>query len=182
VREAIGNTFIVNLLLVFIAVISALLIGSIAYSRAFRVKNRIIHVIEKYGAWDVRNPGGGSGTHEQFGNIGAEFTDNIVQMEIERSLQEIGYHLNLWDVRCPDRCPPGPECLVYGRPQSGGLNASGERWSAYDFCVYRFEGGRYYGVVTFMHFNIPLLGGFLRFPVYGETKPLLNLTQERFQN
>ena len=42
-REAIGNTFIVNLLMVFLGVMSALLVGSVSYSKAFKVKNRIIY-------------------------------------------------------------------------------------------------------------------------------------------
>ena len=157
-REAVGQTFIVNLILVFFAVISALLIGSLSYSKAFRVRNRIIYVIEKHGAWDA--PG-----------------QNRIRLEIEHGLREIGYQMNLWDAQCRPRA--GGE-LVYGRTPGG--NPAVVMESPFDFCVHRFEGGRYYGVTTFMHFNIPLIGGFLRFPVHGQTKPLLNLNNPELRN
>ena len=45
-REAIGSAFLVNLILVFMGVISALIVGSISYSKAYKAKDRIIYVIE----------------------------------------------------------------------------------------------------------------------------------------
>jgi len=153
-REAIGNTFIVNLLLVFIAVLSALLIGSIAYSKAYKVKNRIVFTIEKYGAWDITARGGGS---------------NIVRNEIETALKDVGYHLNV-------KLGRGVSC----RPKSGGSIKYGNDYdTTYHYCVYEYQlengKGRYYGVTTFMHFDVPLLGTYLQFPVYGETKPLYDV-------
>lgn len=153
-REAIGNTFIVNLLLVFIGVMSALLIGSISYSKAFKVKNRIIYTIEKYGDWDVKTS---SGT-------------NVVQAEIEASLKDIGYPLVLANPLrggCPNKTGA---TLVYGG-QSDGSDET------YHYCVYEYqnERGKYYGVTTFMHFDIPLIGSYLEFPVSGKTKSLYDV-------
>jgi len=167
-REAVGHVFIVNLILVFFAVISALLIGSLAYSKAFRVRNRIVYVIEKHGSWNV--------TQLAEGGV----TINIVRNEIEHGLREIGYHMNLWNAQCPRRRDKGGWArLVYGNDGSDNIIALD---SPYDFCVHEFQGGRYYGVTTFMHFNVPLIGGFLRFPVYGQTKPLLNLNMPELRN
>lgn len=160
-REAIGNTFIVNLLLVFIAVLSALLIGSIAYSKAYKVKNRIVFTIEKYGAWEIYDRNGGN---------------NIVRNEIETALKDVGYHLRLVSSAkdCPDRAGKtgvGTRRRVYGG------NVPNE--TTYDYCVWEYTlengKGRYYGVTTFMHFNIPLIGSYLQFPVYGETRPLYDV-------
>ncbi len=154
-REAIGNAFIVNLLLVFLVVVAALLIGSVSYSKAFKVKNRIIYTIEKYGGWDITTSGS-SGY-------------NIVQAEIETSLKDIGYHLSLATVfllggNCPSRAGG---TIVYGKDAS----------TTYHYCVYEFnnEKGHYYGVTTFMHFDIPLIGNYLEFPIYGETKTLYDV-------
>jgi hypothetical protein len=159
-REAIGNTFIVNLLLVFIGILSALLIGSISYSKAFKVKNRIIYTIEKYGGWNVNTSSG----------------DNIVRSEIEASLKDIGYHIRtassgLYGTanRCSNR---DGGTLVYGGP--GTL-------TTYHYCVYQYDfgtgagRGAYYGVTAFMHFDIPLIGNYIEFPVYGETKSLYDV-------
>ena len=47
-REAIGSSLLLNIAIVFIGVISAFLISSIAYSKAYKVKNRIVSIIEKF--------------------------------------------------------------------------------------------------------------------------------------
>lgn len=144
-REAIGNTFIVNLLLVFLGVMSIIFIGSISYSKAFKVKNRIIYTIEKYGEWD-------NGSYI-----------NPAREEIEASLKQIGYPL----------IARMSNCGWFGK---GGTNVYGSDPydTTYHYCIYEHndDKGHYYSVVTFMHFDIPLIGGILEFPVYGETKSL----------
>ena len=155
-REAIGNTFIVNLLMVFIGVMSALLIGSVSYSKAFKVKNRIIYTIEKYGGWNVTTSAG----------------TNVVKAEIEANLKEIGYPLvvsNPFIGGCPNR---NGATLVYG-----GNSGSNKYENTYHYCVYEYknEKGLYYGVTTFMHFDIPLIGNYLEFPVNGKTKTLYDV-------
>ena len=69
-REAVGSAFLVNLILIFIGVISALVIGSISYSKAYKVKDRIVYVIEKYDG----------------------FTE-AAQNELDTSLRNIGYSM-----------------------------------------------------------------------------------------
>ncbi len=152
-REAIGNTFIVNLLLIFLGVMSALLIGSISYSKAFKVKNRIIYTIEKYGAWDVTSTRGST-------------VVNLVQAEVESSLKDIGYHLAVANTSCPNRAGG---TVVYGNSNNG--------ITTYRYCVYEYnnEKGHYYGVATFMHFDFPLIGNYVEFPVYGETKSIYDV-------
>lgn len=155
-REAIGNTFIVNLLLVFLGVMSIIFIGSISYSKAFKVKNRIIHVIEKYGEW----PEG-------------ELV-NYPRKEIEASLKQIGYPLIARIGDCSKYAKDSSAAVVYGGNPAD---------TTYHYCVYKYKNDRgvYYGVTTFMHFDIPLIGGLLEFPVYGETKALYD-THAHFNN
>ncbi len=152
-REAVGNTFIVNLLLVFLGVMSALLIGSISYSKAFKVKNRIIYIIEKYGDWDVTAGG-----------------ENLVQAEIEANLRDIGYHLALANRECPPRD---------GALTKYGTNSTTTSRTTYHYCVYEYnnEKGHYFGVTSYMHFDLPLIGNYIEFPVYGETKSLYDVGQ-----
>lgn len=47
-REAIGNTFLTSLATVFLFVIMSLLVSALVYSKAYKAKNKIISVIEKY--------------------------------------------------------------------------------------------------------------------------------------
>ena len=146
-REAVGSAFIVNLILIFIGVISALLIGSISYSKAYKIKDRIIYTIEKYDGW-------------------SDATKN----EIDKQINAIGYKLNDGN---SSKCPSilsrrygnyDPKKLVHGA--NLGVNQ-------YNYCVYEnnYESapGKYYTVITFMTFDIPLIGGLLQFPVSGET-------------
>lgn len=148
-REAIGNTFIVNLLLVFLGVMSIIFIGSISYSKAFKAKNRIIYAIEKYGGWDETG------------------LENPAQNEIDASLKQIGYPLTVRTTHC-SRYKKDGGTDVYGIDPAT---------TTYRYCVYEYnnEKGHYYGVTAFMHFDIPLIGGILEFPVYGETKPLYTI-------
>lgn len=46
-KEALGTSVVFNLMMVFLGVIIAILIGSVAYSKGFKVRNRIIDIIEK---------------------------------------------------------------------------------------------------------------------------------------
>ena len=51
-REAIGATWIMGIVIVFIALFSAYLAFSINYTKAFRVKNGIVERIEKYNGFN----------------------------------------------------------------------------------------------------------------------------------
>ncbi len=78
-KEAIGTSMVFNLILIFTGVFIALLIGSLAYSKGFKVRNRIIDIIEQ---------------HEGY-------TDNS-KLEINENLSAIGYKI----VGQNDRCKP----------------------------------------------------------------------------
>ena len=147
-REAIGSAFIVNLILVFIGVISALLIGSISYSKAYKIKDRIVYIIEKYDG----------------------FTDEA-KKEIDKQIISIGYKLN-------DGTSSKCEGLFkrrYGSnyKEENLLHGKNLGVNQYNYCVYKnhydSSPGSYYTVVTYMTFDIPLIGGLLQFPVSGET-------------
>lgn len=51
--DATGQAGLLNIMLAIIAIIIVLLSGSIAYSKSFRVKNRIIDIIEKHNSYDT---------------------------------------------------------------------------------------------------------------------------------
>ncbi len=70
-NQAIGNTAIVNVVVVFIIIISGLFVASLSYSKAYKVKNIILNAIEE---------------HEGY--------DEETQAEIEETLSKMGYRLN----------------------------------------------------------------------------------------
>ena len=74
-REAIGSSLLLNIVIVFVSLIILFFVGILSYSKAYKAKNRIIDVIEKYGEYKEE----------------AVVTD--ASDEIISSLNEMGYQL-----------------------------------------------------------------------------------------
>lgn len=145
-KESIAQSFIVSLILFFFGILVILYFGSINYSKAYKAKNRIITILEKYGTYDAD---------------AAE--------EIGQNLQRGGYQTTSDNTfnKCSKFAPENEEVgkLVYPSNDSN---------RKYDYCVVEYNSGigKYYRVVTFMRFDIPVIGGMLEFAVSGETKVL----------
>lgn len=141
-REAIGNSFVLNFIITFIILFILIFVGTTTYTKAFKVKNKIVDTIENYDG-DIAN-----------GNR----LNSSVQDEINEKLGQIGY-----------RIEPNSQCKTDGRFSRGTLLS---KTSNYRYCVYRFttNKGNYYGVVAYIYLEIPIIGFKLEFPVYGETK------------
>ncbi len=143
-KESIAQAFILNLILFFFVILVLLLFGSINYSKAYKVKNRIITIIEKYG--------------ELSNDAKDEIVDNMVKAGYQTTTDG--------DNKCEKLVNNGE--LVYPLKD----DFTGVRH--YDYCVIEHDSsvGKYYQVVVYMKFEIPIIGGFLEFPVKGETKAL----------
>lgn len=154
-REAIGSSLLLNIVIVIIGVISAFLISSIAYSKAFKAKNRIIAVIDEY---------------DGKCNFG-DYTDACAN-KINDELKNMGYSSNI-----------SKDCgkITVGTDE---LDPIYKGIGGHMFCVYSVtlcdksdnkcklnsSKSHYYKVKTFMHFDIPVIGRFLEFPVTGDTR------------
>ena len=73
-KAATGNALLMNIIIVFLVVVLGVLVTSITYTKAFRVKNRIVEVIENYDG-DFNN-------HE-----------DQIRNDITTSLSNVGYRL-----------------------------------------------------------------------------------------
>ena len=71
-KEAMGTTMVFNLIIIFVSVFIALLVGSLAYSKGFKVRNKIIDIIE-------RNEG----------------YNDTAKTQIDENLADIGYYLSI---------------------------------------------------------------------------------------
>ena len=69
-KEAIGTSMVFNLILIFVGIFIALLVGSLAYSKGFKVRNKIIDLIE-------RNEG----------------YNETAKLQIDENLSDIGYYI-----------------------------------------------------------------------------------------
>ena len=67
-RESIGNTFLYNIVILFIVIVFAILAGTLTYYKAFKVNTKIINSIEKF-----------------------EGYNNLAVSEINNTLTTIGY-------------------------------------------------------------------------------------------
>lgn len=163
-KGAIGNALILNIVITFIFIFLSLLIGSMAYSKAYKTKNYLINLIDKYEREGKSN----------FNSISAT-TDKIEwDKDVNEYLGKIGYMINSKSINtCPD--------------ESTKYNNGYEKWvtnenGRYDYCVYRrysINAGsddpkimrKYnYRVLVYMKFDLPVIGDFIKIPITGETK------------
>lgn len=67
-RDAVGGSLLLNLVVFFTSIVILFFVGIIAYSKAYKIKNRIIEVIEK---------------HENY--------NDVVMLELDEDLKKAGY-------------------------------------------------------------------------------------------
>lgn len=149
-REAIGTSYVVNFIITFFILFILVFLATLSYTKAFKVKNKIVDVIEEYEG-DVVD------TSSQL--------KSGPQSDINSKLGQIGY-------RVSDK----KTCKKNGRYEGNAFDnvkeISKSGTSNYHYCIYQVDTGKgkYYGVVTYIYFDIPIVGSTVEIPVYGETK------------
>lgn len=161
-RESIGNAFVVNFILVFVIIFIGLLATSSSYSKAAKVKNTVMDIVEKY-----------ADELDESNQLPSE-----VSREIETNLARLGYRLN---ENKNNRCD---EQLKKMDPQGNTNIQIMNQFSNYHYCVFKHpqskdntkdngsapKRGNYYIVVTYMYFDIPVIGSHFELPVKGQTR------------
>ena len=77
-NESISTSYLVMIVAIVISVISTLLITFFAYSRAFKTKNKLVDIIEKYEGYNINS-----------------------NAEIEQYLKDVGYNVRREEKTCP---------------------------------------------------------------------------------
>lgn len=80
-KEAIGTSYVFTLVMTFVGILIAMFVGSIAYTKGFKVRNKIIDIIDKEQGYTLRAGG--------------------AKDQIDQSLAKIGYRIV--DKECPTR-------------------------------------------------------------------------------
>ncbi len=158
-KESIGNAFVFGLFITFAFLLMFMLSAAINYSRANKIKNKILNHIASVAEFET--------------NSGSYLDTDSLSKLVNDDLAKIGYRRNDggWNQNsCPEKCDDERENCVDSINQQ----------SDYHYCVYAFqtEKGYYYGVTTFMYFDIPVIGTTLEFPVYGETRVIYDLGEK----
>ena len=144
-KESIANSFIFSLMLVFIITIMLLVLSSLNYSKAFKAKNRISDIIEKY-------------------NTGYSEENRVaINNEIDQTLQNLGYRNNYMHDVCPTYC------VANGDSSTCYDNLSDT--SKYLYCIYSVPNSRgsMYHVVSYMFLELPVVGSAAKMKVEGDT-------------
>lgn len=164
-RDSIGGSALMYLVIIFITVVMILFSSILTYSKGYKIKNRIVEIIEKYGEYEM---------YDQYGK-------NLITEEINPDLSIAGYN-----VSAPKKCNSIRNNLVNGENAkydanklSNNLNRYGYNYCVFEWCNQKNSSnecidkkGKYYVVVSFVEFKIPIVGEFMSFPIYGETKIL----------
>lgn len=150
-REAIGATWIMVIVIAFIALFSGFLAFSINYSKAFKVKNGIVERIEKYG-----------GLNED------------AKEDISSFLKEIGYNaLGSCDMVIND-----DKLRLAGFRIDEGTTSNPNKTSQYNFCIQKIQSKSvsgqattaYYKVYVFFSLSVPIIENLTKFDITGETQ------------
>lgn len=168
-KGAIGNAFIMNMVITFILIFYVLLIGSMAYSKAYKTNNYLLEYVVNADNDVDKNPEKYNSSYSLKTDIKlkqAYYIDSDFDY-LHETLQKFGYFLTT-NPSCPTE--KGIYELIYS-PSAG--------YSHFDYCIYlHYEEpdsdiiyARYnYMVMSYMKFDFPIIGQFIKIPITGETK------------
>lgn len=152
-REAIGATWIFGIVIVFITLFSGYLAFSVNYSKAFKVKDKIVETLQKYNGPN----------------------DESIE-EIETYLSDVGY--NSTGV-CNANAGIRTDMKFIGADETEVRTRNANDEGKYNYCIQRISSsnttstgelsGGYYKVVVFFSLSLPIVNDLFHFNVSGET-------------
>ena len=149
-RDAIGGSLLLYIVIFFVSVVMLFFVSTLSYVKAYRVKNRIINIVESY---DFPKDFNKEKRKEFMGLINSDLTN-------------IGY--NTTRVKKCESDSNYEKCNDINIADNGG--------GVYDFCLCRIDNkdsnGYFYEVITYSQFKIPVIGSIISSSVHGETKNL----------
>lgn len=154
-RESIGASWIMGIVLTFIALFSGYLAFSINYSKAFRVKDGIVDRLEKHNGPNCE--------------VGGSCYGSIV--DIENFLSEIGYNSS---GDCKKFIDDDNAKFIGVK---GGVVTKNPQSGKYNYCIQRIDAynpngqltSAYYKVIVFFSLSLPIFNTGSSFHVSGET-------------
>ncbi len=150
-REAIGGTWIMQLVIVFMLIFVAFLALSLNYSKAFQMKNEVMTIIEK-------REGLTTGPNGSIALINSYLSNN-------------GY-------RVRRGCPVGSYGV--SDLTNSTIEKVATTGKQYYYCVQKVKSGTknepqkaYYKINIFFYFNLPVVGDIFKFNINGATNDIL---------
>ena len=149
-KESINTAIIVGIIITIVGLIELVLFASFAYSRAFKVKGRIVDMIEEKVTFS-------SGVTSEF------------ITEVDNEIAKIGYKINNLGI---NSCPELNNDEYYDKYEL--VNSA----SNYNYCIYQTKEnndkgeGYYYTVISYVYFDTPFIS--IKIPIRGQTKTIYN--------
>ncbi len=149
-KDAIGSTWLTGIVIIFIALFAGFLAYSISYTKAFRVKNEIINIIETNEGFTT------SPNSNRLHDLNEDDLKNDTSSEGQAFafVKALGYNYISGEQA---------SCNGDGTMQYGG------------YCLKKFcpaDGKIYYKVTTFIALTIPVIEVTVKLPIAGETKTM----------
>ena len=187
-KGAIGNAFILNMVITFILIFYMLLIGAVAYSKAYKVNSYLVNSLvsfdEKYsrfddGAYLLVTDNKFQNDYTVFKSSDKKYVDKKATWDniVNPYLSKVGYILS---------GSSSGNCATEIDDKYQLIRNNG---NGYDYCIYvnvlydSFTVGlsgletdpyidqKYmYKVVSYMKFDFPIVGQFIKIPIKSETK------------
>lgn len=156
-RESIGGAWLIGLVITFMLLFVAYLTVMINYSTAFKTKNEVVHIIEKYEGISTSTGGSMQIINDYLRNSGYKATGKCEEGWYgAKSLS----HDNLTLIH---KATDAYYCVKY--------NNTGEKE----------KGTGYYDVRLFLKFDLPVLGKIGSFKVNGQTIKIHHIVGEEYQ-
>ncbi len=155
-REAIGGTWLTQIVIIFMLIFVAFLALTLNYTKAFKMKNDIITIIEEREGITINKNG------KLNGSIGL----------INNYLEKNGYTI----LRA---CPEGSYGVSDLHSEAINYINKGQNAKRYYYCITKFHAPStnykrkvYYQVAISLKFNLPILGDLFTFEVTGNTEDI----------
>ena len=159
-RETIGSTWTIQLMMGFIFLFVSFLAVTISYSKAFKVKNEVTSIIEKYGGFNTS------------------------------SIKIINNYVKTSSYKNKGKCPYDVGDQVIGVSQlndtTNGDKISSASAGGYYYCVKKETimngtiSNTYYEITMFYKFNLPVMGNIATFKVKGKTTDMTDIKRDLF--
>lgn len=161
-KDAVGSSLLLYLVIIILGVVGSIIIGSNAYSKAYKAKNNIISIVNQFYEVEERDC----------------FNSSTCINVVNETIKDNGYSLNV-DNPCQNK-----NIINHYKKNDDTLSAylvyPKDEFNGY--CIYKVlvndSNDYYYSVVTFSHLNIPPFGTLFKTPVYGETRVYYNTSVE----
>ena len=138
-KEAITSTTIINIVVIFMVIVFAFILGIIAYYKAFKVNKSILAIIEKY-----------------------EGYNNLSQKEIDETLDSAGYGVGASEgAACPVK--DGQPAIANSSDYKYCVYYFDHDTDDNDDNYYS------YGITTYIKIDFPIANLFIRIPLYSKS-------------